>query len=314
MQMRSFGTRLALVAIMGLPLVSCNYLDQLQAMKVIKDAHTFYQRGDYQGAAGLYEDVLANDPNMIDAYFYLANSYDNLYRPALRGEFDNDRFLEMAIDNYISSVDRQTNPQMRTLSMQYLVAAYGPDKANDPASSEPVLQQMIQSDSLNPDNYFALAKLYEDSGLYDEAEQVLLQVFDLSADDPNSYLQLAGFYNRNEEFEKTIEALRDRAALEPDNPEAFYTIATYYWEKAFRDFRLTEEEEEEYVMLGLAEVDKALELNNDYIEALTYKNILIRMQANLTEDLDRQEQLIAEADVLRDRAEELQKLRTSGAN
>ena len=314
MQMRSFGTRLALVAIMGLPLVSCNYLDQLQAMKVIKDAHTFYQRGDYQGAAGLYEDVLANDPNMIDAYFYLANSYDNLYRPALRGEFDNDRFLEMAIDNYISSVDRQTNPQMRTLSMQYLVAAYGPDKANDPASSEPVLQQMIQSDSLNPDNYFALAKLYEDSGLYDEAEQMLLQVFDLSADDPNSYLQLAGFYNRNEEFEKTIEALRDRAALEPDNPEAFYTIATYYWEKAFRDFRLTEEEEEEYVMLGLAEVDKALELNNDYIEALTYKNILIRMQANLTEDLDRQEQLIAEADVLRDRAEELQKLRTSGAN
>ena len=314
MQMRSFGTRLALVAIMGLPLVSCNYLDQLQAMKVIKDAHTFYQRGDYQGAAGLYEDVLANDPNMIDAYFYLANSYDNLYRPALRGEYDNDRFLEMAIDNYISSVDLQTNPQLRTLSMQYLVAAYGPDKANDPASSEPVLQQMILSDSSNPDNYFALAKLYEDSGLYDEAEQVLLQVFDLSADDPNSYLQLAGFYNRNEEFEKTIEALRDRAALEPDNPEAFYTIATYYWEKAFRDFRLTEEEEEEYVTLGLAEVDKALELNTDYIEALTYKNILIRMQANLTEDLDRQEQLIAEADVLRDRAEELQKLRTSGAN
>ena len=312
MQMRSFGTRLALVAIMVLPLVSCQYLDQLQAIKVFKDANAFYQRGDYSAAAQMYEDVLANDPNLTVAYFYLANSYDNQYRPALRGEADNDRLLQMAIDNYITAADSETDAGMRTLSMQYLVAAYGPDKANDPASSEPVLQQMIQMDPANPDNYFALAKLYEDSGLYDEAEQVFLQVLDLRADDPGVYLQLAAFYNRNADFERTIEALRERAALEPDNPEAFYTIATYYWEKAFRDFRLNDEEEGEYVMLGLAEVEKALDLNADYIEALTYKNILMRMQANLTADLDQQEQLIAEADVLRDRAEELQRLRSSG--
>ena len=313
MQMRSLGARLALVATMVLPLVSCQYVDRLTAIKVFRDANKFYQRADYESAAAMYEEVIANDPNMIDAYFYLANSYDNLFRPALRGEPDNDRLLENAIDNYISSVDIQTNPAMRTLSMQYLVAAFGPDKANDPASSEPVLQQMIQTDPANPDNYFALAKLYEDSGLYDEAEQVFLQLLDLSVNDPTVYLQMAGFYDRSDEFEKTIEALRGRAALEPDNPEAFYTIATFYWEKAFRDFRLTDEQEEEYVMLGLTEVDKALDLNTDYIEALTYKNILMRLQANLTEDLDLQEQLINEADVLRDRAQELQDLRTSGA-
>ena len=256
MQMRSLGARLALVATMVLPLVSCQYVDRLTAIKVFRDANKFYQRADYELAAAMYEEVIANDPNMIDAYFYLANSYDNLFRPALRGEPDNDRLLENAIDNYISSVDIQTNPAMRTLSMQYLVAAFGPDKANDPASSEPVLQQMIQTDPANPDNYFALAKLYEDSGLYDEAEQVFLQVLDLSVNDPTVYLQMAGFYDRSDEFEKTIEALRGRAALEPDNPEAFYTIATFYWEKAFRDFRLTDEQEEEYVMLGLTEVDQ----------------------------------------------------------
>ena len=313
MQMRSLGARLTLVATMVLPLVSCNYVDQLRAVKVFRDANTFYQRADYESAAAMYEEVIANDPNMMDAYFYLANSYDNLFRPALRGERDNDQLLEKAIDNYISSVDIQTNPAMRTLSMQYLVAAFGPDKANDPASSEPVLQQMIQDDPANPENYFALARLYEDSGLYDEAERVFLQVRDLSSDDPTVYLQMAGFYDRNDEFEQTIEALRQRAALEPDNPEAFYTIATFYWEKAFRDFRLTDEQEEEYVMLGLTEVDKALDLNTDYIEALTYKGILIRLQANLTEDLDLQEQLINEADVLRDRAQELQDLRIAGA-
>ena len=313
MQMRSLGARLTLVATMVLPLVSCQYVDQLRAAKVFRDANNFYQRADYESAAAMYEEVIATNPNMMDAYFYLANSYDNLFRPALRGERDNDQLLEKAIDNYISSVDIQTNPAMRTLSMQYLVAAFGPDKANDPASSEPVLQQMIQADPANPENYFALARLYEDSGLYSEAEQVFLQVLDLSSDDPTVYLQMAGFYDRNDEFEQTIEALQQRAALEPDNPEAFYTIATFYWEKAFRDFRLTDEQEEEYVMLGLTEVDKALDLNTDYIEALTYKGILMRLQANLTEDLDLQEQLINEADVLRDRAQELQNLRTSGA-
>ena len=314
MQIRSFGNRLALVIAAAMPLVSCQYLDQLEALKVIKDAHSFYQRSDYEAAVGAYENVIANDPDLTVAYFYLGNSYDNLFLPGLRGEPENDQMLELAIDNYITAADREPDPGMRTLAMQYLVAAYGPDKANDPASAEPVLRQMMATDPQNPDNYIALAKLYEDSGLYDEAEQVLLQVQELRGDDANVYLQLAGFYNRNEEFDKTIEALRQRAVIEPENPEAFYTIATYYWEKAFRDFRLSDEEEMDHVMLGLAEVDRAIELNADYLEALTYKNILLRMQANLTEDLEQQEQLIAEADMLRDRAEELQRLRAAGVS
>ncbi len=287
--------------------------DQLRALRVIKDAHTQYQRSDYERAAELYEEVLANDPNLVEAYFYLANSYDQQFRPALRGEPENDRFLDLAIDNYIESAERQTYLELQTLSLQYLVAAYGPDKANDPASSEPVLQAMIETDPENPDNYYALARLYEDSGLYTEAEVVLLRVTETRPEDPTAFLQLAGFYRRNEQFDQTIEAVRQRAMLEPDNPEAYYTISTYYWEKAFRDFTLSEDQEMEYVMLGLAEADKALELNADYVEALTYKNILLRMQANLTSNVGERNDLIELADDLRDRAQELQDLRSGGA-
>ena len=312
MQIRSLAIRLALVAIMVLPATSCYMFDQLRALRVIKDAHTQYQRSDYESAAELYEEVLANDPNLVEAYFYLANSYDQQFRPALRGEPENDRLLELAIDNYIESAERQTYLELQTLSLQYLVAAYGPDKSNDPASSEPVLQAMIETDPENPENYYALARLYEDSGLYTEAQEVLLQVTQTRPEDPTAFLQLAGFYRRNEQFEQTIDAVRRRAELEPDNPEAYYTIATYYWEKAFRDFTLSEDQEMEYVMLGLAEADKALELNADYIEALTYKNILLRMQANLTDNIGDRNDLIARADVLRDRAQELQDLRTGG--
>ena len=74
MQMRSFGARLAFVATMVLPLVSCQQFDRLQAIKVFRDANTQYQRADYTQAAAMYEEVIANDPNQEDAYFYLAKS------------------------------------------------------------------------------------------------------------------------------------------------------------------------------------------------------------------------------------------------
>jgi tetratricopeptide (TPR) repeat protein len=310
MQNRLFVVRVAFVAVLVVPLVACSAFDRLRALRVIKDAHTQYQRADYERAAELYEEALANDPNLVDAYFYLANSYDQQFRPALRGEPENDRLLDLAIDNYITSAERQTGLPLQTLSLQYLVAAYGPDKANDPASSEVVLQVLIKVDPSNPDNYVRLARLYEGSGLYEEAEQVFLEVRDMRADDAAVYMQLAAFYDRNEQFDQSIEALRARSALEPDNPQAYYTIAQHYWEKALRDFRLSDEQEEEYVMLGLTESDKALELNADYPEALTYKGLLMRMQADLTDDLVLQKTLIVEADALRERAEELVALRS----
>ena len=134
----------------------------------------------------------------------------------------------------------------------------------------------------------------------------MLEVRNMRPEDPTVYLQLAGFYNRGGDFERTIEALQQRAAIEPDNPEAYYTISTYYWEKAFRDFRITQEEKADYITAGLDAADQAIGLNDRYVDALVYKNILLRMQANMTEDLDEREALIAEADELRDRAQALQ--------
>jgi hypothetical protein len=55
MQMRSFGARLALVATMVLPLVSCQQFYELRATKVFMDANTQYERADYVAAAEMYE-------------------------------------------------------------------------------------------------------------------------------------------------------------------------------------------------------------------------------------------------------------------
>ena len=308
--------RLPLAVVLGLSLVTvgCGKYSfaSLKAKKSFQDANALYQQQDYKRAAEKYEEVLLADPELVTAYFFLGNSYDNLYKPARIGEAENDAYLQKAIENYKLSADKETDPKMRRLAMEYLVASYGPDKLNDPAQSEPIVKQMIEMDPNEPTNYFALAKIYEDSGMYDEAEATLLKAREVRPNEPTVYTTLAGYYNRQGEFDKTIEALEARAEREPENPEAFHTIATYYWDKAFRDFRLKDPEKREFVLKGIEASDRALKLKSDYIDALTYKNLLLRLQANLEKDPKVQQQLIAEADKLREEAIELQKRKTAG--
>ena len=165
-----------------------------------------------------------------------------------------------------------------------------------------------------PSNYFVLAKIYADSGEYELAEQTYLKAKEKRPNDPAVYMQLAGFYNSQGDFDKTIAAVNDRTKVEPNNPEAYQTLATYYWDKAYRDFRLTDSQKLQYVLEGLKAVDKAIEIKSDYMEAVAYKNLLLRLQANLEKDPKRQQELLREADQLRDRAEQLRKQKTAGTS
>ena len=303
----------ALVAGLGVTAAGCGQVNMLKARMALKDAHTAYQQQDYRGAIGKYEQAIAADPTQTEAYFYLGNAYDNLYRPTRRGEEANDKLIENAVNNYKKAVELEKRPQLRKLALQYLANAYGADKLNDPAQSEPVVQQLIDMDPSDPVNYFALARIYEDSGDYEQAEQTLVKAREARPTEPTVYTTLAAFYNRQGNFDGAIEALQARSEREPSNPEAFYTIATYYWEKAYRDFSLSDAEKMKFVQAGLTAVDKAISLNNQYMEALVYKNLLLRVQANLEKNPARQQALLKEAEQLSNRAEEIRKANASGA-
>jgi tetratricopeptide (TPR) repeat protein len=321
--MRSLsGASLACVAMLavGSLTAGCAKVSEIKAKKAFKAANQAYQAQDYKKAGEFYEETIAADAKLNAAYFFLGNSYDNQYKPSKKGDAANDALLEKAVDNYQKAAEKLAasaapdDKKLGTLSLQYLVAAYGPDKLNDPAKAEPVVQRMIQLEPGEPSNYFALAKIYEDAGAYEEAEKVLQQAKQAKPTDPAVYMTLAGYYNRQGHFEKTIEALEERAAKEPNNPEAFYTIATYYWDEAYRDFKLKEAEKREFVGKGVEAVDHALQIKPDYMEALVYKNLLLRLQANLEKDPAKQQQLIKDADKLRDKAQELRKQKAAGVS
>jgi tetratricopeptide (TPR) repeat protein len=293
---RAGAAGLAITALLG-----CSQFSGLKAKMALKDANAAYGSNDYRKAIPKYEEAISLDPSLTQAYFYVANSYDNLYKPARAGEAENDAFMQKAIENYKISAQKDTG-QMRTRAMEYLVAAYGPDKLNDPSKAEPIVNEMIQMDPSEPANYFYLARIYEDAGRYEDAEQTLLKAKGVKPNDPVVYTTLSAFYNRQGDFTKTMEALHQAADLEPNNPEGYHRLAVFYWEKAFRDHRLAKPEKVEYLQKGIDAEDKALGLNPNYAEAMTYKNILLRLQANETTDREKQAALIREADQLRSRA------------
>ena len=313
----------ACVAALSLAVTGCGYVANLRAKMSFREANGLYQAQNWKAASEKYEEVVAQnptDPQMLTTYFFLGNSYDNQYRPGRENDPANDALLTKAIENYKKAAEVVTGNseacpncgQIKTLSLQYLVAAYGSDKLNDPAQAEPLLLQMIQMEPKEAPNYFLLSRLYEDNGDYENAEATLIKARDARPDDAAVYATLAGYYDRQGNFDKLIESLEARTAQEPNNPEAHYTIATYYFNKASRDFSLSNAEKAKYATAGVVAVDKALALNKDYMEALVFKNLFLRLQANVERDPARQQALLKEANQLRDRAEELRKQKAAG--
>jgi tetratricopeptide (TPR) repeat protein len=283
----------------------------LAAKKSIKEAHEAYKASRWLEAAQKYEAAVKGDPSLKGARFFLANSYDNLYKPSRAGEPENDAYMQKAIEWYTNAAENEPEPIYKQRSMQYLVAAYGPDKLNQPDKAEPIVKRMIEIDPSEYLNYIELSKIYENAGRYDEAEAALTKAREVKPKQPEVYAALSAFYNRQGEFDKTIDALNTAADLQPDNPQGYQLVAVFFWEKAFKDKRLTPAQQKEYIAKGIESTDKALKLNPDYVDALTYKNILLRMQANLEPDVKKRQPLIEEADKLRNRSEELRKKKAS---
>jgi tetratricopeptide (TPR) repeat protein len=320
-----WGTSLGIVTavtVSALSVAGCGKVAELQAQRSFKTANQAYAAQDYVKAAALYEEAIRDNPELGVAYFFLGNSYDQQFKPSRKGEPDNDALLEKAVQNYTIASEKLSTTTDETLkpyakrSLEYLVAAYSGDKLNDPAKAEPIIQRMIQLEPTEPTNYFNLANLYEQAGAYAEAEKALMDAKQVRPNDPQVYLQLAGFYNRQgpEQFAKTMEALEQRAQIEPNNPEAFQTIAAYYWDETRLDSRLTDAQKREYVDKGMQAIEKALSIRPDYVEAITFKGLLLRLQANLEKDPAKQQALIKEATQLSDKANELRKRQATGVS
>ena len=295
-------------------------INNLRSVKAFKDGTEAYKKSDFVKAAQQFEDSISYLGDQGIVYFYLANSYDQQFKPSHKGEPANDEFMKKAVENYQKAIDKlsgppspdpkiqEANDKFRRYSYEYMIAAYGPEKLDDFEKAEPIAKKLIELTPGEPVNYQALGQLYEGQGRYEEAEEQFKKAVAAKPTDPGVYTAIAGYYNRQGRFDETMTALEQRTKYEPNNPEAYHYMGTFYQDKVAKfDKALTPAQKKAYILKGLEVEDKALSLNPNYVEAMVYKNIILRQQATVEKDPGLQKRLIEEADQLRNKAMDMQK-------
>ena len=313
------------IAVSPLPTMAGNYVDMLQAMRAFDKANAAYEVKEYDEALRWYEVATENAPAdnaIIQATlrFFTASSNHLLYNPGLTDDPVNEERLEAAREGYEETIGvvedglqdplleqgvKDTIALYEQYSTEQLAGLYR-DYFRDMDKSIEYFDRLIEMAPDEPGRYYALADVYE--RFHDEEENPLLDMaiatyerpVEMNPDDPIGYRQVANLLNKYGRFDETMEWLARARDVNADNPEGYYLIATYYWDKVYRDPDLTQRQRREFIELGIGQLDAALELNDEYVDALVYKNLLLREKAKV--EPQNANALIAEADEYRSRA------------
>ena len=313
---------------LGLPAYLSNYVDMLQAMRAFDKANKAYTAKEYEDAIEFYAEATENAPAdhaIIQTVlpFFTASSHHLLYKPSVTDDPDNEANLDAAVDGYqdtieivkarladplVQQADKDTIGIYERYASEQLAGLYR-DYLDDIEMAEHYFNRLIEMDPGNPARWYALGDVYErfhdpeENPLLERAIEVYQKPVEMDPDDPIAYRQVANLLNRYGRFDETMDWLARARDVDTQNPEGYYLIATYYWDKVYRDPDLTQRERRSYIDLGIGQLDAALELNDEYVDALVYKNLLLREKAKV--EPRNASALIAEADGYRTRALEI---------
>jgi len=96
---------------------------------------------------------------------------------------------------------------------------------------------------------------------------------------------LAGMYQNLRRFDKAKEYYKKQTEVDPDNAVPYYAIGSTDWILVSdKQNPLSDEEKARLIAEGLEYIDKAINMNPNYEDALAYKNLLLRQKALLTKD------------------------------
>ena len=325
-------SKIAFILLASFALASCGVQDKwnmLKSRRAFKQANQAYANKEYPQAIEFYNRTLELDANpdprvLVTTYFYRGSSHHLQYRPGRFDDAQNKANLEAGIEDYEIALElaREHAAAFEMLapyqqySMEQLAAIYR-DNLNDFQNAERYFQGLIELDPDTPERYYALADVYErfsdneDMPLLEQAIEAYKKPVEMSPDDPIGYRQVANLLNKYGRFEETMDWLGKARDVNANDPEGYYLIAVHYWDKVYRDPDLGTSDKRDYIDLGIDQLDQSLEIDDEYVDALIYKNLLLREKAK--DNPREQEALTAQANELRDRAMALREAQEQAA-
>lgn len=123
--------------------------------------------------------------------------------------------------------------------------------------------------------YNSLASLYAEQNMHDKELKILQEGFDKYPDSKSLLLSFINYYLRSGESEKALEKLQKGIKDNPENQSYFYAIGTLYDAMVLDTTdKYTKEQKEEYEKLAIDNYKKAIELKDDYFDAIYNLGVL----------------------------------------
>jgi tetratricopeptide (TPR) repeat protein len=255
----------------GLVLLSTTGCNKLRSRDRINKGIQSYKGARYSDAVEFFKEAVDLDPTNVNGRLYLATAYMSQYIPGAESP-DNMQLAKQAKEEFIKVLENHPNDTTALASLASL--------SYQQAQGMPDLEQKLKK--------------------LDEAKEWYLKL--ISAD--------------------------------PQSKEGFYSLAVIDWVKWYaawmkaradlgmkpeeagplKDKKVKEELKEKYAAVvddGMKNLDKALQIDKDYDDAMAYMNLLIREKADLDDTSDQYKADVEKADVWVQKALDTKKMKAA---
>jgi tetratricopeptide (TPR) repeat protein len=264
-------SKLFALGVIGLVLLSTTGCNKLKSRDRINKGIQSYKGARYADAVEFFKEAVNLDPTNVTGRLYLATAYMSQYIPGAESP-DNMQLAKQAKEEFIKVLENHPNDTTALASLASL--------SYQQAQGMPDLDQKLKK--------------------LDEAKEWYLKL--ISAD--------------------------------PQNKEGFYSLAVIDWVKWYaawmksradlgmkpeeagplKDKKVKAELKEKYAAVvddGMKNLDKALQIDKDYDDAMAYMNLLIREKADLDDTPEQYKADVEKADVWVQKALDTKKMKAA---
>jgi tetratricopeptide (TPR) repeat protein len=254
--------KLCLIAALSLSLLSLTGCSKVQARVQIRNANDAYAKEDYSTALTHYRKAREIDGSFPDLDRMIGYSLIGLYVPE---------------DKSAANV-KNADTAIQELR-KYL--------------------RKVPEDRIARE---ALINLYLNADRITEAINYFRDWLKTHPADLEAVRSIATLYAKQGNFAESLNWYEKITLIDSKNPEAHYTYGVVCYEKVAKNPPADMAERLAIIEKGKQALQRAAGMRQDYFEALVYLSLLYRQQAPLEADPVKQQQLVAEADRIRNEA------------
>ena len=148
----------------------------------------------------------------------------------------------------------------------------------------------------------ALINLYLNAERITDAINYFKEWLKTHGNDLEAVRSVATLYAKQGNFNESLNWYEKITLLDKKNPESFYTYGVVCYEKVAKNPPADLAERMAIIEKGKRALERAIVIKPDYFEAMVYLSLLYRQQAPIETDPVKQQQLVAEANRIRDQA------------